>query len=496
MAESGATRFLGNSSIYAFGNILRQMVGFIMLPIYTRHMEPADYGVIGLLTFSLSLIEIIFGARLLQVMPKLYHEKNDENHRKTVISTAFIQTSIISALTLATLLAFHGPTSLLIFRSTGYELIFAIFSITLLTQAVETYALLYLRLQSKAWTFLIINTCKLALQVSLNIWLVVYEDMGALGVAISNVAASMLFACILGAMTLKNTGIKYSKSIANRMLQLSWPLWLAAIAGIYIGSGNIYYLNIFSSLSDIGLFELAGRLSSVIGVLVWQPLLMYWQTERFKYYAPNKPAPVIHQTVFWFMATLVSIAAMGVSIFATPVIEIMAAEEYHGAAKAAPYLALGAMMGCLSTYFNFSFIVKEKTSLITKSSYLTAIIATVFFLTLIPRLGYLGAAIATALIQLTQFLISYHWAKKEYDMGIKPPALAALIAIFAAGSTASNLLGIATNIWIDLTQRVLVFLAAGIAMIGVLYLNKECRFHVNQLLRSSVGVIMKKAGKR
>jgi O-antigen/teichoic acid export membrane protein len=77
--------FISHAATYAIGNIARRVVGFAMLPIYTRLLTPADYGVIGLLTFAVALFEPILGARLGWAIPKFYFEAPDGRGRRTVI---------------------------------------------------------------------------------------------------------------------------------------------------------------------------------------------------------------------------------------------------------------------------------------------------------------------------------------------------------------------------------------------------------------------------
>ena len=45
-SDSSAGRLVKHSTIYAIGNISRQLVGFLMLPLYTHYLTPADYGVV------------------------------------------------------------------------------------------------------------------------------------------------------------------------------------------------------------------------------------------------------------------------------------------------------------------------------------------------------------------------------------------------------------------------------------------------------------------
>lgn len=82
MQNNTSSNLVSHSIIYAAGNITRQLVGFIMLPIYTSYLSPADYGVIGLLTFAVSLTGILFGAQLVQAVPKYYYDQKTKKRQK------------------------------------------------------------------------------------------------------------------------------------------------------------------------------------------------------------------------------------------------------------------------------------------------------------------------------------------------------------------------------------------------------------------------------
>lgn len=61
-----------HSAIYAVGTILRRITGLVMLPIYTRYLTPADYGVVELLTMAIELAGILVGLRISQAMFRYY----------------------------------------------------------------------------------------------------------------------------------------------------------------------------------------------------------------------------------------------------------------------------------------------------------------------------------------------------------------------------------------------------------------------------------------
>src|SRR5438876_10203653 len=48
-----------NTLIYSLGGILGRAIGFVMIPVYTRYLTPADYGIIELLDLTTYLIGTI-----------------------------------------------------------------------------------------------------------------------------------------------------------------------------------------------------------------------------------------------------------------------------------------------------------------------------------------------------------------------------------------------------------------------------------------------------
>lgn len=415
--SDGAKKALTHSSIYALGNIARQLAGFIMLPIYTRHLSPADYGVVGLLMAALALIEVFFGARLSQSIPKFYFAESDPSRKKTVVSTALVITASASLVTVLMLINFREDSSKLLFGSSNYSDIIGLFSVLILTQALEFYAMTFIRIQQRPWLFISISLLKLAFQLVLNVWLVVYEDIGVMGIALASAGSSAIFGFILAIYTINQTGLLFCRHLALQMLKFNWPLWLGGFAGLYMGSANRYFINLFSSTSDVGLFELAVKFSMILGLLVWDPFNQYWSTERFKiYHTPN--AVVVYKNAFLIISTILAIGTLGIALFSDPIIRIMAAPAFHSASLAVPFLALSAMFSCLTLFSNFSFLIKEKTFWITRNSYLTAAILTLLFFVLIPHYGFVGAALASLIASSVQFLLVHRSSAHVYDMGL------------------------------------------------------------------------------
>jgi len=425
---SQARQMVSHAGIYAIGNILRNLTGFLMLPIYTRYLTPADYGVVGLMIFAISLLELVFGARLYWSIPKFYADTKDSNIKAKIVSTAMIITATLSLLTVFLMVTFRESLSLGLYGSPEFSTLVGFFSVLLLTQSLEQYALIYIRLQKRPWFYISINIVKLIIQLSFNIWFVVFQEMGAMGVAVSAMLASSSFALLLVIYTVRNVGVGFSNEIGIKLVRFCWPLWLSGFAGLYIGSANRYYLRIFSSLDDVGLFELAVKFSTIITYLVWEPFATYWQVERFNIYH-REDAVKIFQNVFYLISTVIIVVALGVSIFSETVIYLMASEAFYASAKAVPFQALASVFYSLILFLNFSFLIKEKTGWMSRNNYLTAFVITIFYLFFIPLYGFVGASISMMLGFGVQFLIVYSASRRFYDMHLSLRPLFYMITV-------------------------------------------------------------------
>lgn len=490
-SDSSASRLVKHSSIYAIGNISRQLVGFLMLPLYTHYLTPADYGVVGLLTFALALLEPFFGARLGDAMLKFYYEAKDDAQRRLVISTSLAITGAVSATVATIAFASRTAASELIFGSAAYAVPVGLFAYVFLTQAVEAYGLTFVRIQQRPALFICINLSKLVLQLCLNIWFVVHLKLGVTGVALSGIASSALYAAGLALYSTYFNGLSCDLQIARRMIVFSWPLWLSSLASLYIYSSNRYYIRIFGSMDEVGYYELAAKFAALLGVLIWQPISQFWETERFRHYQ-QPHARAIFGSVFEFSSALLFLGALGISVFSQPVIQFMSAPAFHAAALLVPLLAAGWLFGYLTLFINFSFLVTEKTVLISRNNYITVAIITALNFVLIPRFGYLGAGVAQFLALFAQFLLVRWAARPHYDMGLRLTPVLAMLGICAAGYVLANRLIHFSFLPLDLLWKAAVCLVAAALLLGLLLISAPNRLQVVRLLEGLVFPLMRK----
>jgi O-antigen/teichoic acid export membrane protein len=64
---------LKHTVIYSLGNISTKLVGFILLPLYTSYLSPAEYGILGLLEVSANIVVQMLGLSLYAGFQRWYY---------------------------------------------------------------------------------------------------------------------------------------------------------------------------------------------------------------------------------------------------------------------------------------------------------------------------------------------------------------------------------------------------------------------------------------
>ncbi len=83
-------RLSKHSIVYGLGVAASQLVGFFLLPIYTRYLTPSDYGVLEIFGATGGILGIVFVMGLGSALFMSYFSYDDEENRKTVVSTTLI----------------------------------------------------------------------------------------------------------------------------------------------------------------------------------------------------------------------------------------------------------------------------------------------------------------------------------------------------------------------------------------------------------------------
>ncbi len=391
-----------------FGDILRRSVSLIMLPIYTRYLTPEDYGVVELLSMLLDFASIIFGARIGQAVFRFYCTASSENEKKDIIASALLLSIVLSGIGTIVIVSLSEPLAVAIFSDSNFQNFITLFAITLFLEPFMEIPLVHIRAQQKPWLFFIFSSTKLIIQLSLNIYLVVMLEMHVEGVIYSAVISGIIIAIALTGYSVAITGLKVSKITCKKLFTFSLPLKLATLGSFYMTFGDRYILNIFTDLSQVGIYALGYKFGFIFLILTWDPFQKMWDAEKYTVYKkPN--AKFIYQKVFIYTSSILIFVGLCISIFTKDLLQIMADTAFLSAYEIVPIIIVAYIFQAWTRFCNFGILISHKTMHIAYAELLGVIGITIAYFTLIPKYGMHGAAWSTVI----GFAIRFYWTNRK-----------------------------------------------------------------------------------
>jgi len=96
MLKENLTNLGKHTLIYSFSWILSTIASVLLMPVYTRFLSKADYGVVEIIQQANGLLRIILVSGLHFAVVKHFHDTKNEKEQKKVISTAVLSVTTIA----------------------------------------------------------------------------------------------------------------------------------------------------------------------------------------------------------------------------------------------------------------------------------------------------------------------------------------------------------------------------------------------------------------
>ncbi len=401
LASSGSMiaelkKLLKHSAVYGIGNILSKIAGCLLIPVYTRCLSPADYGVIELLDLTLYFISMFVGMGLSSAILRFYYSTKDEDERNCIVSTALIFMSSLSIVVVFVCVLFDTQISLLLFKSKGNAFFFDLMIITFFFSSLIEIPLVLLRAQQRSAVFSFVTILRLALALVLNIYFIVIAGWGVTGFLVSGLTTSVIISLILVVTTLGKAPIRFSFNHLKQMVAFGAPLLPSALGMFWINFGDRFVLKQCFSNWDVGIYSLGYKFAIMLSFLVGQPFFLIWSARMYEL-IERKDGERLYARFCTYFTVVIAFAGLGLSLIITGVMKIVPSESYFAAHSVVPIIALGYVLRELSDFFRGVLFIAKKPSYVSIVVMITTAVCTALYLTLIPLAGINGAAFSTLL---------------------------------------------------------------------------------------------------
>ena len=391
-----------NVSFYMFSNVIKALIGFILVPIYTYYLTLNDFGIISVVTSITAFLSIFYTLSLSSSVIRFYS-------KYSIVKENLIRfiSSIITFLLLSNFLL----TFLLI---TFKDYIFTPF-----VDGINFYPYIFIGLLSATLTplflvtqtinqavhnakkYAIISLSQYLLNISLVVFTVIYLRQGAFGVLISQLISISIFFLFSVFKLFKEYKFHISKKYLKETLNYSLPLIPHSLSAYIIDLFDRILLNNLKSTADVGIYNVGYKFGSLLDFVVSSVHLSFspWFMENVAIEREQKK--IVRFTEF--IISFYCLIALFISLFGKEIFRFLLSEEFEKAYVVLPFISFSYVI--IGTYYFFGyslFYMKGKTKLINISTFIAAGLNVFLNFLLIPNYGTIGAGLAT----LCSFLVS------------------------------------------------------------------------------------------
>jgi O-antigen/teichoic acid export membrane protein len=418
-----------HGAIYAFGALLSKVVGFIMIPLYTNYLVPAEYGVLQLLSLTIDAISTMMGLGMAAAVMRFYHGSENEDRRNGVISSALIGAATVMGCVALVCVLISPKISELVFSSPVYGHHFRVMFCSMFLASGIEIPMIFQRIRLRSTRFVVINLIKLVIQLSLNIYFLVFLRLGVLGILYSSLVTNAIVCAYLALATLREVGIGFNWNTYRQMLSFGAPLIISDFSMYLLTYADRYFLNYYADLTTVGLYSMAYTFGMMLSVFFGAPFASVWSTEMYSYAKKDDAREIFSKMLTYYLIGALAVS-LGISILCKDALRIMAEQSYWSAYKVVPYISLSYVLAGAMSVAGAGVLIAGKSKYKAISTVAALILNMVLNVLLIPRFGALGAAVATLIAFALRFAMDMYYSQKFFPMPVERKRIVQLGVIY------------------------------------------------------------------
>jgi len=389
------SELIRKTGIYSLAGIFSRMASFFMLPLYTRFLSTADYGVMELLDLTTSIVGLLFGARVGSAVFYYYFAAPTQREKNRSINDVLFFSIALGLLIVAVTIPGAPWISTIVFGSSQYKNYFQLLFCGFACSIPVEVGFSYIRAINRPGLYVRLAVLQTAVGAILNVFFLVYFHMGVKGMLISSMVTSAALAVFLTQRTLSVGDISIQAKKMVELARYCFPLGLSGLAVFLIHYGDRAFLRRAISLGDLGVYSLGYKFGMLIAV-IHAPFHLHWTSQVCgilqrpdgeKIYARSMSALIIALTF----------CAIVLTVFSGPLVKVMVAPAFLGASVLIPWIGFAYVMRAIGAHVQCVFTAEGRPGLELRVNAVGSLACLVAYATLIPRYKMWGAVAATAI---------------------------------------------------------------------------------------------------
>ena len=404
--------FVKDLFLFAISTFIPKAITFFLVPLYTNYMSTSEYGVVDIVTTTISVLVPLLTLDIADsVLRSTIENKKNNNPYSFGLKMLNNATLIVIGVVIVNKLCGFFEVA---------DWLILLFTIQFYLTGLYGINISYLRATDRIMllvTTSIINTCT---QVLSNIILLVILRMGLNGFLLSNIISlTVVNAIILISINIVHI-YDYKRVSLNEkkeMISYSVPLIASSLAWWVNSASDRYFITWFRGLSDNGVYSAAYKIPTILQ-LAQSVFSQAWLLTIYKEYDKPDGNEFISR-VYDLYNSAMCISCSLLIFMDIPLANFLYAKDFHEAWKYVPVLLISVVFIANAGFFETIITLLKQSNVIAKTAIVGALVNLILNYVLILNIGTMGAAVATALGYFVMFILREKFVINLYQLEIK-----------------------------------------------------------------------------
>jgi O-antigen/teichoic acid export membrane protein len=417
----------GDSARYLVGLAVMGLANFVLLPLYTRYLTPADFGryalvevlALGLISVSSLGFNVSYLKWFAEVAP---------SEAPALLGTMIWANGLVAAIAgVALWLAAASQTGREILGIDSRPFAWLLLPL-ILFEALQNVFLTHLRARRRATAFSAASVIRLLSMALLSIWFVAGRGAGLQGVFIARVLGDACGLLALWVLSTSDVSLAASLARARSMAKYGLPVMGSSLIIMILDGSGRFFLKHYGSLDDVGQYAVGIKISSVMRMLIVIPFGSAWGGLLFQV-AKRSDAKFIYSKIMSYVLVSSIAIALVFIVFSPLLLKIFATKEFAPSLLVIPWLLLGHAAVALQYPASVGIYIGSGTKWLLPIFTVGVMVSVVLNRLLIPRYGMLGAgwawlaawSVITALMGFLgqrYYALDYEWKPLLFSVGL------------------------------------------------------------------------------
>jgi O-antigen/teichoic acid export membrane protein len=407
-------RFLKDSVVYSASTLLSRGITILLIPLYTRFLQPEEYGALDLLTVMATIINYIVALEISQGVARSYSDAKTGKDKSACVSSALWFAVCAYSIFLIIAFPFSSVIAEKLLDTIRWKNAVEAVFVAIFANGIFFILQDLLRWQLKPLKHAVVSFVYTVVSSFVAIVFIVGLYSGIEGIIYGQCAGAIIGILVAwGNGAAKHWGLTFSWSEWIKMVQYSGPQVLSSIASYFALYLDRILIKQLMTLNDVGVYGIGARFGSIVLLLMtgFQSALVPLVFQ--KHAEPDMPKQL--SRVFSYFLVCALSAILFLCAFSRNIIWAFTTPNYYAAWSVIPLIASAVLLSNMYI-FTLGIYIARRTKIVLWITLTSSCMNIVSNFVLIPIYGLIGAASATLLSALFGFLCYLYFNQRYYPI--------------------------------------------------------------------------------